>query len=324
MENNLPSIKSHSSIKRRFEIAKQETGPKSGYVIHSFTAYQNKKVQMESKPRAGAEGNGKKRPLSGSNRGHYSKWINKRKSDPKEAQTSRLIDIEKTLKKATKTLTSSNTQIICESEESASPDQKSLDAEVERLNLFITSLNETHKEKEEALFLQIQNLQHELNSIKNEFIETVEFLGSLIKHDEFARIPKEIEEKIASLIEKNSHLLNISIENILKDQEKDERLKIAVEGTGNHLEVLEYTSGLFETGKFRSFNDEQYFPEVPKTPSSQICVIALYDYHPSHPEHLEFSAGDRITLLHQLEEGWWNGKLNDKIGKFPSSYVLVD
>ncbi|XP_065886288.1 proline-serine-threonine phosphatase-interacting protein 1-like [Dysidea avara] len=50
-------------------------------------------------------------------------------------------------------------------------------------------------------------------------------------------------------------------------------------------------------------------------------VVALYDYAAQGPEELTLHDGDIITLLAKEDDEWWQGKMNDKTGMFPASYV---
>ncbi|XP_057374213.1 SH3 domain-containing kinase-binding protein 1-like isoform X2 [Daphnia carinata] len=51
---------------------------------------------------------------------------------------------------------------------------------------------------------------------------------------------------------------------------------------------------------------------------------ALFSYAPSHEDELELLVGDEIHFLGEVEEGWWRGKLNGKIGVFPSNFVVIE
>lgn len=51
--------------------------------------------------------------------------------------------------------------------------------------------------------------------------------------------------------------------------------------------------------------------------------IAAYDYPPQTEEDLGFSAGDHIELVERISADWLKGKLGEKIGMFPASFVDV-
>ncbi|KAI9557106.1 hypothetical protein GHT06_016904 [Daphnia sinensis] len=51
---------------------------------------------------------------------------------------------------------------------------------------------------------------------------------------------------------------------------------------------------------------------------------ALFSYAPSHEDELQLLVGDEIHFLGEVEEGWWRGKLNGKIGVFPSNFVVIE
>jgi hypothetical protein len=52
------------------------------------------------------------------------------------------------------------------------------------------------------------------------------------------------------------------------------------------------------------------------------CVEALYDYNGQNPStDLSFHRGDMIQLTEIVNDDWWKGSLNGKVGIFPRSYV---
>ncbi|KAK9457029.1 ras guanine nucleotide exchange factor domain-containing protein [Dipodascopsis uninucleata] len=57
------------------------------------------------------------------------------------------------------------------------------------------------------------------------------------------------------------------------------------------------------------------------TPPKVRLVRALYDYTSDEPNSLSFKKGDIISVYMQLETGWWDGKLRDVRGWFPSNYT---
>ncbi|KAL1006453.1 hypothetical protein UPYG_G00072600 [Umbra pygmaea] len=54
---------------------------------------------------------------------------------------------------------------------------------------------------------------------------------------------------------------------------------------------------------------------------SQIHLVALHSYASSNPEDLEFNQGDTILLLSKVNEDWFEGECNQKVGIFPASFV---
>uniref|UniRef100_A0A6Q2XWJ7 SH3 domain-containing protein n=1 Tax=Esox lucius TaxID=8010 RepID=A0A6Q2XWJ7_ESOLU len=53
----------------------------------------------------------------------------------------------------------------------------------------------------------------------------------------------------------------------------------------------------------------------------QTYLVALHSYASSNPEDLEFNQGDTILLLSKVNEDWFEGECNQKIGIFPASFV---
>lgn len=50
-------------------------------------------------------------------------------------------------------------------------------------------------------------------------------------------------------------------------------------------------------------------------------AVALYPYAASKSDELTFTAGQIIDLISTPEEGWWEGRINDQFGWFPTPYV---
>nr|XP_033786348.1 SH3 and cysteine-rich domain-containing protein isoform X2 [Geotrypetes seraphini] len=61
--------------------------------------------------------------------------------------------------------------------------------------------------------------------------------------------------------------------------------------------------------------------KVPPCTDSLDTYVALYKFVPQESEDLEMRPGDKITILDDSNEDWWKGKIEDRIGFFPSSFV---
>ncbi|KAL7668909.1 hypothetical protein ACOME3_009591 [Neoechinorhynchus agilis] len=59
--------------------------------------------------------------------------------------------------------------------------------------------------------------------------------------------------------------------------------------------------------------------------STQKIVLALYDFEAIESDEMTFSAGDLITLEdHDGDEGWYRGRLGNRSGLIPTSFVTFD
>lgn len=47
----------------------------------------------------------------------------------------------------------------------------------------------------------------------------------------------------------------------------------------------------------------------------------LFSYEPCNPDELKLVPNDTIEFLGEVEEGWWRGRNNRRIGVFPSNFV---
>lgn len=65
-------------------------------------------------------------------------------------------------------------------------------------------------------------------------------------------------------------------------------------------------------------------PEEPPKPQTEYC-IALYDYDASAEDELTFEENQIITIVnkspHGVDDGWWEGVIDGKVGNFPSLVV---
>jgi hypothetical protein len=58
--------------------------------------------------------------------------------------------------------------------------------------------------------------------------------------------------------------------------------------------------------------------------SAVICYCeALYDYVPSESDEIALHVGDRLEVFDNMDETWWEGRLNGVIGIFPREYVRI-
>ncbi|NXY17651.1 NCF2 factor, partial [Atrichornis clamosus] len=62
-------------------------------------------------------------------------------------------------------------------------------------------------------------------------------------------------------------------------------------------------------------------PEEPHEGTGPTHVVAQYDYEATQPEDLEFQAGDVILVVSKVNEDWFEGQCNGRIGIFPSAFV---
>lgn len=61
---------------------------------------------------------------------------------------------------------------------------------------------------------------------------------------------------------------------------------------------------------------------LPTNQRSPSCR-ALYDFEAENDEELEFKEGQTIRLISRLDENWLEGELDNRKGRFPTSYVEI-
>uniref|UniRef100_A0A8B9YRQ4 CD2 associated protein n=1 Tax=Bos mutus grunniens TaxID=30521 RepID=A0A8B9YRQ4_BOSMU len=101
-------------------------------------------------------------------------------------------------------------------------------------------------------------------------------------------------------------------------ESKDDSLPIRRERHGNVANLVQRIStyGLLPGGI-------QPLPQtktIKKKTKKRQCKV-LFEYIPQNEDELELKVGDIIDISEEVEEGWWSGTLNNKLGLFPSNFV---
>ncbi|XP_065650078.1 SH3 domain-containing kinase-binding protein 1 isoform X1 [Hydra vulgaris] len=60
-----------------------------------------------------------------------------------------------------------------------------------------------------------------------------------------------------------------------------------------------------------------------KITSSTKKAIVGFRYEPEQDDELALEVGEIVEVLDDSDEGWWKGKLNGKVGMFPSNFVEI-
>ncbi|XP_052048305.1 CD2-associated protein isoform X2 [Apodemus sylvaticus] len=99
---------------------------------------------------------------------------------------------------------------------------------------------------------------------------------------------------------------------------KDDNLPIKRERHGNVASLVQRIStyGLPAGG----IQPHPQTKAIKKKTKKRQCKV-LFDYSPQNEDELELAVGDVIDVIEEVEEGWWNGTLNNKTGLFPSNFV---
>ncbi|XP_053139950.1 CD2-associated protein isoform X2 [Hemicordylus capensis] len=99
---------------------------------------------------------------------------------------------------------------------------------------------------------------------------------------------------------------------------KDDGLPVKKERHGNVANLVQRMSiyGL-PAGAFQPPSQPKSFKRKSK---KRQCKV-MFEYTPQNEDELELKLGDVIDINEEVEEGWWSGMLNGKLGLFPSNFV---
>eukprot|EP00834_Sanchytrium_tribonematis_P005390 NODE_323_length_9725_cov_0.840536.p7 type:complete len:177 gc:universal NODE_323_length_9725_cov_0.840536:6024-5494(-) len=56
--------------------------------------------------------------------------------------------------------------------------------------------------------------------------------------------------------------------------------------------------------------------------TESLCAKACYDYNAQESNEISFKVGDLITEINKIDEGWWQGSIDDQSGLFPANHVV--
>lgn len=82
-------------------------------------------------------------------------------------------------------------------------------------------------------------------------------------------------------------------------------------------------TGMFPDNFVRVLEPDDKNPVVLRDKTATLnrrCKV-IYSYRENKPDELSLAVGDVVEIFEEVEEGWWRGKLNGKIGVFPSNFV---
>lgn len=84
-------------------------------------------------------------------------------------------------------------------------------------------------------------------------------------------------------------------------------------------------TGMFPDNFVRVLEPDDKNPVVlrDKTAAQNRRCKVIYSYRENKPDELTLAVGDVIEIFEEVEEGWWRGKLNGKVGVFPSNFVEI-
>nr|XP_033813867.1 src substrate cortactin-like [Geotrypetes seraphini] len=64
-------------------------------------------------------------------------------------------------------------------------------------------------------------------------------------------------------------------------------------------------------------------PNLYEAGAGGVSAVALYDYQGEGDDEISFDPKDLITNIEMVDEGWWRGWCNGRVGLFPANYVQL-
>lgn len=89
----------------------------------------------------------------------------------------------------------------------------------------------------------------------------------------------------------------------------------------NFVKILNYSSSEKDQIEEASSNLKTENVPLRNKTKRKFCKV-LFSYEPCNEDELRLVPNDIIEYLGEVEEGWWRGRLKDKIGVFPSNFVF--
>jgi Variant SH3 domain len=213
----------------------------------------------------------------------------------------------------------------------------------ETYELYIKNLSaklDKYKKKTFAMEEEIKEIETRFKSEENSMKDEIEKLNLEIKKNksEYYDHQTILNEEILKLRrenEENKILYKMHMNQIAEivESSSDSDVKNKVEAILNEIESKfeessnEPDDSALPSNHTASFKDmlEHLHSSREQIKPSQVQAIVLYNYSPSSHGELKLKSGDRITILNADENnGWWLGRIGEKIGMFPRNCVMLD
>ncbi|OMJ71995.1 hypothetical protein SteCoe_29671 [Stentor coeruleus] len=164
----------------------------------------------------------------------------------------------------------------------------------------IVNLKESYEKK-------IQDLQDESNHYKKEFFRLVDLI---VASNE---VSNKFREEIYEFLKAKNMYKGLELPKILDDN-------IRIVGELSPFEIVAAYKSEEPTARFHSLTEAQIKESM--TPINE--GIILETFSEPNEEYLELKAGDRVQVIKKIDDDWWIGMHNKKVGKFPAKAVLLD
>lgn len=87
--------------------------------------------------------------------------------------------------------------------------------------------------------------------------------------------------------------------------------------------ITDYKAAMMREPAYEETSAPAYSQPLPVPPVATRTVRALYPLNTGMTGELAFKEGDMIEVIREDPSGWWEGKLDGQVGRFPSNYTTA-
>lgn len=164
----------------------------------------------------------------------------------------------------------------------------------------ISNLKESYEKK-------IKDLQDESNHYKREFFRLIDLIVAS------SEVSNQFRKELCEFLKAKNIYKGFELSKIFDDNKRSS-------GEPNPFEVLAAHKSEEPTARFQSLSEAQLREFI--IPVNE--GIILESFSEPNEEYLELKAGDRVQVIKKIDDDWWIGMHNTRVGKFPAKAVLLD
>jgi len=218
-----------------------------------------------------------------------------------------------------------NTRYMATLKENQKKIENSLKHHQSNIGKYITDLDKMKKDIDSNM-AKLQSLPPNKKPSQEQYIQKI--VGQMkLKQDELNKEVMKLHQGAIPMLHKDFSEFDSG--RLLKMQagitQMYTLLNYALEAKSVHSKSLLTKMNNFDgTDKSQRFVTRAFDPTVKSlNDETDLYVFAIEDYKSEDPGDLSFVRGDKILVLAQHQSGWWDGKIGDKKGLFPNSFVKL-